>query len=148
MSACDRTEAYVWRVSISTPRPTPVILVLGLDYREAMVAELSKRYAADYEIVAPTTMEEVKERLTALQREEQPIALAACEYFGEGEKATHILAKLQHFMPSARRLVYIPEPYFRGASERLRSSMADGSSSSACSMTVALVDGTSSGGAP
>ena len=38
------------------PRPKPAIVVIGHEYRDAMVVELKKRDAADYEIVAPTTM--------------------------------------------------------------------------------------------
>ena len=48
------------------PRPKPAIVVIGHEYRDAMVVELMKRYAADYEIVAPTTMPEVVEVLQGL----------------------------------------------------------------------------------
>ncbi|MFW5468872.1 hypothetical protein ACOCJ4_02375 [Knoellia sp. CPCC 206435] len=68
------------------PRPTPVIVVLGAEYREAMVEELSRRYASDDEIVAPTTMEETVDVLTDLKSGRRPVALAACEFFADGEK--------------------------------------------------------------
>ena len=107
-------------------RPTPVIVVLGAEYREAMVDELSRRYASDYDIVAPTTMEETIEVLTDLKSGRRPVALAACEFFADGEKATHLLAKFQKFMPSARRLVYIPAARFRGSVALMRESLAEG----------------------
>ncbi|PRY62881.1 thioredoxin reductase (NADPH) [Knoellia remsis] len=107
-------------------RPTPVILVLGGEYRQAMVDVLSQRYSADYEIVAPTTMEEALEVLIDLKSGRRPVALAACEFFEGGEKATHLLAKFQKFMPSARRLVYIPAERFRGSVAVMRESLAEG----------------------
>ncbi|MFC7489498.1 MULTISPECIES: FAD-dependent oxidoreductase [unclassified Knoellia] len=107
-------------------RPTPVILVLGADYRDAMVDVLTQRYSVDYEIIAPSTMEETIEVLTDLRTGSRPVALAACEFFAEGEKATHLLAKFQKFMPSARRLVYVPVDRFRGSVAQLRESLAEG----------------------
>ncbi|KGN37328.1 FAD-dependent oxidoreductase [Knoellia aerolata] len=107
-------------------RPTPVIVVLGAEYRQAMVDVLTRRYASEYEILAPTSMEEAVEVLTDLKSGRRPVALAACEYFAGGEKATHLLAKLQTFMPSARRLVYIPADRFRGSVAVMRESLAEG----------------------
>ncbi|WP_245616954.1 hypothetical protein [Knoellia subterranea] len=107
-------------------RPTPVILVLGAEYRQAMVDVLTQRYSVDYEIVAPTTMDEAIAVLTDLKSGSRPVALAACEYFAGGEKATHLLAKFQKFMPTARRLVYVPSERFRGSVPRLRESLAEG----------------------
>ncbi|WP_353953096.1 FAD-dependent oxidoreductase [Knoellia sp. S7-12] len=107
-------------------RPTPVILVLGAEYRQAMVDVLSQRYSVDYEIIAPSTMEEIIEVLTDLKTGSRPVALAACEFFAEGEKATHLLAKFQKFMPSARRLVYVPVERFRGSVAVMRESLAEG----------------------
>ena len=114
------------RVTPPDTRPTPVIVVLGAEYRQAMVDVLTQRYSADYEIVAPSTMEEAIEVLTDLKTGRRPVALAACEYFAGGEKATHLLAKFQKFMPSARRLVYVPSERFRGAVEVMRESLAEG----------------------
>lgn len=91
-----------------------------------MVDVLSERYAIDYEIIAPTTMEEAIEVLTDLKSGSRPVALAACEFFAGGEKATHLLAKFQKFMPSARRLVYVPAERFRGSVPLLRESLAEG----------------------
>lgn len=91
-----------------------------------MVDVLSQRYSADYEIVAPTTMEEALEVLIDLKSGRRPVALAACEFFEGGEKATHLLAKFQKFMPSARRLVYIPAERFRGSVAVMRESLAEG----------------------
>ncbi|WP_156465301.1 FAD-dependent oxidoreductase [Knoellia sp. Soil729] len=107
-------------------RPTPVILVLGSDFRQAMVDVLTQRYGREYEILAPSSMEETIEVLTELRTGQRPVALAACEFFAGGEKATHLLAKLQKFMPSARRLVYVPAQRFRGAVRQLHESLAEG----------------------
>lgn len=107
-------------------RPTPVILVLGGEYRQQMVDVMSQRYAHDYTIVAPRTQEEAYEVLMDLKTGQQPVALAACEYFDGGEKATHFLAKFQKFMPSARRLVFIPAERFRGSVATMRESLAAG----------------------
>jgi thioredoxin reductase (NADPH) len=113
---------------VNTPgtRPTPVILVLGAEYRQAMVDVLSQRYAFDYEILAPASMEEAWQVLTELRTGRRPVALAACEFFAGGEKATHLLAKFQKFMPSARRLVYVPAERFRGSVAVMRESLAEG----------------------
>ena len=108
------------------PRLTPVILVLGTDYRQTMVDVLSQRYSHDYEILAPASMEEAFAVLTDLRTGRRPVALAACEFFAEGDKATHLLAKFQKFMPSARRLVYVPAERFRGSVAFLRESLAEG----------------------
>jgi thioredoxin reductase (NADPH) len=116
----------VARVTSPDTRPTPVILVLGNDYRQAMVDVLTQRYSFDYEIIAPSTMEEAIEVLTDLRTGRRPVALAACEFFAEGEKATHLLAKFQKFMPSARRLVYVPAERFRGSVAVMRESLAEG----------------------
>lgn len=91
-----------------------------------MVDVLTQRYSVDYEIVAPTTMQEAIEVLSELKTGSRPVALAACEFFAEGEKATHLLAKFQKFMPSARRLVYIPADRFRGSVAVMRESLAEG----------------------
>ena len=107
-------------------RPTPVIVVLGAEHRQAMVDVLSQRYSAEYDIVAPTSMEEAYAVLTELWTGQRPVALAACEFFAGGEKATHLLAKLQKFMPSARRLVYVPAERFRGSVAVMRESLAEG----------------------
>ena len=114
------------RVTSPGTRPTPVILVLGAEYRQAMVDVLTQRYAAEYEIVAPTSMEEVHAVLTDLTSGRRPVALAACEFFAGGEKATHLLAKFQKLMPSARRLVYVPVDRFRGSVAQLHESLAEG----------------------
>jgi thioredoxin reductase (NADPH) len=97
-----------------------------MEYRQAMVDVLSRRYSAEYEIVAPTSMEEAYAVLTELRTGQRPVALAACEFFAGGEKATHLLAKLQKLMPSARRLVYVPAQRFRGAVAQLHESLAEG----------------------
>ena len=97
--------AYGGGVTDPGPRLTPEILVLGTDYRQTMVDVLSQRYSHDYEILAPASMEEAFAVLTDLRTGRRPVALAACEFFAEGDKATHLLAKFQKFMPSARRLV-------------------------------------------
>ena len=107
-------------------RPTPVILVLGNEYRQAMVDVMTQRYSSEYEIVAPTSMEEAIEVLTELRTGSRPVALAACEFFADGEKATHLLAKFQKFMPTARRLVYVPVQRFRGSVAQLHESLAEG----------------------
>ena len=107
-------------------RPTPVILVLGAEYRQAMVDVLTLRYSAEYDIVAPASMEETMAVVTELKTGNRPVALAACEFFAEGEKATHLLAKLRKFMPTARRLVYVPVERFRGSVARLHESLAEG----------------------
>lgn len=91
-----------------------------------MVDVLTQRYSVDYEILAPTTMEEAVEVFTDLRTGRRPVALAACEFFAGGEKATHLLAKFQKFMPSARRLVYIPAERFRGSVAVMRESLAEG----------------------
>ena len=116
----------VVRVTPPGTRLTPVILVLGAEHRQAMVDVLTMRYSAEYEIVAPTSMEETIEVLTELKTGSRPVALAACEFFAGGEKATHLLAKLQKFMPTARRLVYVPVERFRGSVAQLRESLAEG----------------------
>ncbi len=92
-----------------------------------MVDELTKRYAADYQIVAPATMEEVVEALKGLGDVRRPIAMVACEYFADGEKATHIFAKIRRFVPTARRLVLVPFERFRGSVAVMRESLANGS---------------------
>lgn len=91
-----------------------------------MVDVLTQRYSTDYEILAPTTIEETMELLMDLKTGSRPVALAACEFFAGGEKATHLLAKFQKFMPSARRLVYIPAERFRGSVAVMRESLAEG----------------------
>lgn len=92
-----------------------------------MVDELGKRYAADYEIVAPASMAEVVEVLKGLGDVRRPIALVACEFFADGEKATHVFAKIQRFVPTARRLVLVPSEQFRGSVAAMRESLANGS---------------------
>lgn len=109
------------------PRPKPAIVVIGHEYRDAMVVELKKRYAADYEIVAPTTMPEVVEVLQGLGDVRRPIALVACEYFVDGEKATHVFAKIRTFVPTARRLVLVPSERFKDSIMPMRESVANGS---------------------
>ena len=109
------------------PRPKPAIVIIGHDHRATMVDVLSQRYAADYEIVAPGTMAEVVEVLKGLGDVRRPIALVACEYFADGEKATHIFAKIQRFVPTARRLVLVPIEHFRGSVAAMRESLANGS---------------------
>ena len=109
------------------PRPKPAIVVIGHEYRDAMVVELKKRYAADYEIVAPTTMPEVVEVLQGLGDVRRPIALVACEYFVDGEKATHVFAKIRKFVPTARRLVLVPSERFKDSIMPMRESVANGS---------------------
>ncbi|MFT3970279.1 MAG: hypothetical protein QM695_08355 [Micropruina sp.] len=109
------------------PRPAPAIVIVGHEYRDAMVDELGKRYAADYEIVAPSTMPEVVEVLKGMGEVRRPIALVACEFFADGEKATHIFAKIQRFVPTARRLVLVPFERFRGSLAAMRESLANGS---------------------
>ncbi len=108
------------------PRPTPAIVVIGHDYRDQIVEELTKRYAADYDIIAPTTLPATIELLQRKMEMRYPVALVACEYFADGEKATHVLAKLQKWLPSARRLVVVPADRFRGSIANLRESLAEG----------------------
>ena len=109
------------------PRPKPAIVVIGHEHRDAMVGELTKRYDADYAIIAPSTMPEVVEVLTGLGDDRRPIALVACEYFTDGQKATHVFAKIQRFVPTARRLVLIPADRFRGSTDAMRESISNGS---------------------
>lgn len=108
-------------------RPAPAIVIIGHEYRDAMADELGKRYAADYVIVAPSTMPEVVEVLKGMGDVRRPIALVACEFFADGEKATHIFAKIQRFVPTARRLVLVPSERFRGSVAAMRESLANGS---------------------
>ncbi len=107
-------------------RPTPVIVVLGADFRDQMLEELSARYGRDYDVVAPATAAEVLDTLTGWQERRVPIAMVACEYFQDGEKATHVIAKLQRFVPSARRVVLVPAERFRDAVPAMRESLASG----------------------
>jgi len=117
-----------WHTSgMPEPRPKPAIVVIGHEHRETMVSELSKRYAADYEIVAPATMPEVVEALRGLGDDRRPIALVACDLFADGQKATHVFAKIQRFVPTARRLVLIPADRFRGSTGAMRDSISNGS---------------------
>lgn len=109
------------------PRPTPAIVVLGGEHRDTMVEELGARYGRDYDIVAPTTMAEALTRLVDAREKRVPIAMVVCEYFADGERATHVFAKLQKFVPSSRRLVLIPSGQFRTAVTAMRESMANGS---------------------
>ncbi len=114
-------------VTDTGPRPIPAIVVLGGEHRATMVEELSARYGRDYDIVAPATMSEAMTRLVGAREQRVPIALVVCEYFADGEKATHVFAKLQKFVPSSRRLVLIPAGQFRTAVAAMRESVANGS---------------------
>lgn len=128
MARAPAGPAAGWHTSVMpAPRPKPAIVVIGHEHRTPMVAELTKRYDADYDIVAPASMPEVVEVLQGLGDDRRPIALVACEYFTDGEKATHVFAKIRRFVPTARRLVLIPADRFRGSTTAMRDSIANGS---------------------
>lgn len=105
----------------------PAIVVLGKGYRDEIVAQLAARYAHDYDIEAPDTVEASLALLDEAKHQGRRIALFACEYFDDGDSATHLLNKLRARVPTARRLVIVPIERFREAQEPMRESMANGS---------------------
>ena len=104
----------------------PVIVVLGLDYRDAMVREFTHRYAVDYDILAPATVAEAETLLAEARAEGRRVAMVVCEYFADAEQATEIIAALQVKVPSARRIVLIPAERFRGSVDRMREALTNG----------------------
>lgn len=104
----------------------PVIVVLGLDYRDAMVREFTHRYAVDYDILAPTTVAEAQTLLTEARTEGRRVAMVACEYFADGDAATRVIADLHVKVPSARRIVLVPAERFRDSTDRMRDALTHG----------------------
>ena len=115
-------------MSDSAPaRRPPAIVVIGDEHLAPMLAELEARYARDYEIAAAASIREAVDRISAFRESGTPIALVACEYTADGQQATAVFAKLQRWLPTARRLVLIPVSRFRGSLALMRESLVNGS---------------------
>lgn len=104
----------------------PAIVLIGVGHRDSMIRVFSDRYSADYDILAPATMEEAAVVITEARDEGRQVTLFVCEYFAHGEKATHILKKLQAKVPTARRIVLVPRELFRGSLPAMMDALGNG----------------------
>ena len=107
-------------------QPTPAIVVIGGEHRDAILTELGSRYARDYDLIAPETAAEGKALMKERMASWYPVAMIACELQTPTHTALEVFDYLQPVMNTARRIVLVPMADFRAAAVMLRESLAEG----------------------
>lgn len=102
------------------------MVVLGDTHRAVILAELSARYAHDYDILVPQSLGEGKALLKDLQQRRHPVAMIVCEYQVGTHSAVEIFGWLAPVLTASRRVVMTPASQFRGSVAAMREALSAG----------------------